>query len=256
MSDNSLVYGNKERIFVNTVLGCRAECSYCYLPEFDLGEKIQYFSAKDVIEQVIGLPYFVKGKEGTIISIGCYSECWDERNRKETMYLIKVFAQFGNYMQLATKKEILLVDLETIDKMLLFEKQLGIYISVPCISASKQLEPGTDSVKKRLKPLEYKNQFYGIYFVLYIKPVLQNVTIKDKQEFCELVKKFKIDTVIGPLLQLNEEILADKALVGENRLKEIDCIDNKFLIEELKSVGKVFIHSTDIINDLRTEGGK
>lgn len=254
--DSNLVYGNKERVFVNTVLGCRAKCSYCYLPDFDLDEKIQYFSAKDVIEQVIELPYFIKGKEGTIISIGCYSECWDERNRKETMHLIKYFAQFGNYIQLATKKEILFGELVTINKMLLFEKQLGIYISVPCISASKKLEPGTDSIIKRLKPLEYKNQFCSIYFVLYIKPILQDVTIKDKQEYCKLIKKYKINTVVGSLLQFDDEILTDKALVGENRLKEIDCIDNRLLIKELKSVGKVFIHSIDIIKELRTKGEK
>lgn len=254
--NNNLAYGNRERIFVNTTLGCKAKCCYCYLPNLDLGEEIQYFSAKEVIKQVMGLDYFVKGKKGTIISIGCYSECWDERNKKETIYLIKYFAQFGNYIQLASKKEILLEELAMINNMLQHEKQLGIYISIPCISVSEKLEPGTDLVKKRIRPLEYKDQFRGIYFVLYIKPVLQDVTIKDKQRYYELIKKYKINTVVGSLLQYDDENKTEKELVGEERLKEVDCIDNRLLIDELKRVGGVYKHSTEIINEIRTKGGK
>jgi len=37
---NNYLYGNKERLFLNTNLGCNAQCSYCYLPilNFNLGK--------------------------------------------------------------------------------------------------------------------------------------------------------------------------------------------------------------------------
>ena len=72
------VYGAQERIFLNTALGCSARCQYCYLPELDIGNRPEYISAEETLEMLRNLSYFVPGPLGTILSIGCYSECWDK----------------------------------------------------------------------------------------------------------------------------------------------------------------------------------
>jgi len=33
---NSFVSGDKDRIFINTALGCNAKCKYCYLKSLDI----------------------------------------------------------------------------------------------------------------------------------------------------------------------------------------------------------------------------
>ena len=63
------VYGNRERVFVNTALGCNAKCKYCYLPDVHNGERIIYSPAETVIKLVKDFPDFVQGEEGTIISM-------------------------------------------------------------------------------------------------------------------------------------------------------------------------------------------
>ena len=45
------------------------------------------------------------GKNGTLISFGCYSECWDEKNKPQTIKLIKYFLEKGNQIQVATKNQ-------------------------------------------------------------------------------------------------------------------------------------------------------
>ena len=42
----------------------------------------------------------------TLITLGCFSECWDDNNKTETIKLIKYFLQKGNQIQLSTKKKI------------------------------------------------------------------------------------------------------------------------------------------------------
>ena len=46
----------------------------------------------------------------TLITLGCFSECWDEHNKPHTLELIKYFLRQGNQVQLSTKKQIDLAD--------------------------------------------------------------------------------------------------------------------------------------------------
>lgn len=86
---NEFVYGNENRIFVNTDMGCNSNCSYCYLPALNIKHGIKKISAVEAIGLVEKLEYYKKGKNGTIISIGCYSECMDQENIEDTLLIIE-----------------------------------------------------------------------------------------------------------------------------------------------------------------------
>ena len=200
---NNIVYGDEKRIFINTALGCNSGCKYCYLSNLGVGKDITYYTAEIAIKKVINMSCFLQGKEGTIISIGCYSECWDKTNKINTIKIIEFFARMGNYVQLATKKKIELEDLLYIDSLLLFKNQLSINVSVPTISNALILEPNADSINERLSLLEYKSKLNKIYISLYIKPVLKDITIKDITQYIDLMEKYNISAVIGELLVIN-----------------------------------------------------
>ncbi len=55
MIDTGYLFSNEaNRIFVNTSLGCTANCSYCYLPALNLskGKELNtYITAEEVIKQ-------------------------------------------------------------------------------------------------------------------------------------------------------------------------------------------------------------
>ena len=100
MINTGYLFSNEpDRLFINTSLGCSSNCSYCYLPKlkYSKGKKLDtYITADVLIEQVNLYDNFKEGKEGTLISFGCYSECWDEQNKPQTIKLIKYYDSIIN----------------------------------------------------------------------------------------------------------------------------------------------------------------
>lgn len=211
------VYGSMDRIFVNTALGCKAKCKYCYLPYMKNKGDINYISTEDVIKLVEEMPYFVKGEKGTIVSIGCYSECLDKKNISKTKAILEYFLPMGNYIQLATKQEITKDIIDIITSNRIFQEQVSIYISMPTISGISKLEKGTGSFQVRVDNITrcIKN---GINVALYIKPFLEQLTNGDKDTYINIAKEYDIPVIIGSYLSIKNS--ASKADVGEELLYE------------------------------------
>lgn len=114
MLDTGYLYAkNNDRIFINTCLGCNGACSYCYLPRLGYNNKSNDLLVreasqiiKDIEESEINID------EKTLITLGCFSECWDEKNRPQTIELIRYFLQKGNQIQLSTKKQVTVEDVK------------------------------------------------------------------------------------------------------------------------------------------------
>jgi len=241
---NEFVYGDSERIFVNTSIGCSAKCVYCYLPDLDIKKIIKRMDVNEVIKRVEGAPYYRRGSGGSLISIGCYSECMDSKNIEDTFKVVNYFLQQDNYVQLATKKEI---D-DTFFKSIILngkaKEKLWIYVSIPTITDSAELEPGTDVPEKRIKNFELCKK-YGIHNALYIKPYLSGVTDKDVNRYIELIKEYDFPVVVGGTLSVNNSGI--EVSVGEKRLYEYELERATQFINQLKSVTKVYFHSTECI---------
>ena len=247
----SFVYGDSYRIFINTALGCDGGCQYCYLSKLGVSGEQPEKSVEEVLELLNGLEEYRPGRTGTILSFGCYSECWDGKNKRKTTELIRQLAKKENYIQLATKKEITFEELLEIDSLAVFPNQIGIYLSIPTISESRILEPATDSVELRLSPLDHTRELENIYFVLYVKPVIPNITKKDVGLYRRMMERHQVSAVIGPMLDLkggNESVL-----VGEDKLAERESEDLEFLKNYLSESGKTYRHSTEVIDELRKE---
>ena len=204
MIDTGYLFSNNtNRLFVNTSLGCTANCSYCYLPNlnYSKGKKLNtYITAEELIKQIEEYNDFKTGKNGTLISFGCYSECWDEKNKPQTIKLIKYFLEKGNQIQLATKKYVNYKDLIDISKFIKQYRQLTIFISSATISKWDKFEKGTTKPEERFKSFEITKKL-NIPTVLYIKPVLYNVTINDIDKYIELIKQYNIkDVIVGSII--------------------------------------------------------
>ena len=148
MIDTGYLFSNNtNRLFVNTSLGCNANCSYCYLPNlnYSKGKELNtYITAEELIKQIETYKDFKTGKNGTLISFGCYSECWDEINKPQTIKLIKYFLEKGNQIQFATKRYVDYKDLIDVSKFIKYYNQLTIFISSATISEWNKFEKGTN----------------------------------------------------------------------------------------------------------------
>lgn len=245
---NEFVYGSKDRIFLNTNIGCRAKCAYCYLPDLGIGHEKKRISAEEVIDMVDKSGLFVAGELGSIISLGCYSECMDEINIEDTIKLILFFSKSDNYIQVATKKE---MDISFFVQLLnnhVDLKKIYIYISMPCITDAHRLEPGTSGIDERISNIELCKK-HNVPVVLYVKPFLEDVTYKDVNRYIELVKRYDIPLVVGE--RLDTEVNENKRLVGEKRLFGCESKLMDEFVAEMKKYTKVYTHSTDYIEAVR-----
>lgn len=247
----NFVYGNAHRIFINTVIGCRAKCEYCYVPKMEIKKKFEYITAKKAIAMVNELDVFIPGKEGTIISIGCYSECLDPHNVSETAQIVAFFLGQGNYVQLATKQKLSSDLCELFSKKMIFPNQLNVYISMPSYSYIPELEPGTASLKERENNIKQCKK-YNIGVVLYIKPYIPTITHKDLKNYILLIEKYCIPVIVGNYLTTS--VTKKMAEVGEKILYECDESNlMKEFYNSLKDYTLVFTHSTDYIFYLRNK---
>ena len=242
MKINNFVYGDKNRIFVNTDMGCKANCRYCYLSSLGIEHGKRKINADQAIELVENLDYYVPGEKGSVISIGCYSECMDNDNVLDTLVLVKHFAKRGNFVQLATKKKIGRNFFETVAAGGNIKKNIWIYVSIPTITGYSVVEMGTDAPNERIKNFDLCQE-YGINAVLYIKPYLDELTNKDIEHYCELTRKYSVPIVVGEML--STEPTEKEVLIGEKRLYEKSNRNMEHFISQLKQNTKVFMHSVD-----------
>lgn len=239
----------KERLFINTSLGCTANCAYCYLPtlKYSKGKKLDnYVTAEKILKDLENYKELELGRDGTLISFGCYSECWDERNKKETIKLIKYFLEKGNKIQLSTKKYIDYKELTDISKLIKFYGQLTIFISSATISYSDVLENNTTPPKERFKSFLITKEL-NIPTILYIKPVLYNITIKDIDLYKEVIKKYNIkDVVVGSIIKTNGK--GEVApFVNDNSMHAEPIEQEKEIISSLKEVCNVYTKSLQVV---------
>jgi len=86
--------------------------------------------AEELIEEIeqVGI------SRDTLITLGCFSECWDDNNKPETIKLIKYFLQKGNQIQISTKKEINVEEVREFESLIQYFGQLVVYVSSATIS--------------------------------------------------------------------------------------------------------------------------
>lgn len=193
------VSGDALRIFINTTLGCDSNCSYCYLGSqgFTTGKKTANpVSAESLIDRLEKLTYFQKGKYGTILSIGCYSECWSPSNLDVTIELIKLILNYGNPVQFATKRKVHEWQLKEISKLQQWTGQLSVFVSCSSFSHWRTYEKGTSRPVDRFSELP-KIRDLGINIFIYMKPVIESVTIIDILEYCKVLDDCTCPIVVG-----------------------------------------------------------
>ncbi|WP_160036561.1 hypothetical protein [Paenibacillus sp. An7] len=246
------LHGNEERIFVNTSLGCRASCSYCYLPRvgYTTGGNIERFNtARIVLNSLFNSNQFIEGKMGTIISIGCFSECWDIMNKMETIQIIEEVIEKGNPIQLATKRFIDYKEILHIATKLKWEGQLSIFISCASISNWGRVEKGTVSPRLRFKSFNIQDKL-GIPCYLYMKPVLRDITILDIEKYLDVIKEYKIEAIVGSIFSTNSS--EEKAPILPGKLYYDKKSDEAVIKEYLSSVCNVYDTSVEPINNRRS----
>lgn len=227
MIDTGYLYAkDNQRIFVNTCLGCTGGCVYCYLKKMGYDNNSIVSEIKKA-DEIIDEMSKIEITKDTLITLGCFSECWDDNNRSETIKIIKYFLQKGNQIQLATKRQISLEDAGQFKDLIKYNGQLVIFVSSSSISKWDTIEKATTNPKDRFKTFKISQQL-PIPTVLYMKPVLKDITINDLELYKEVVRRCKIkDVVVGSIfkeIDINEndsQIINNEETVHFSRKNEL-----------------------------------
>lgn len=248
LNDELFISGDSSRLFLNLELGCSSSCSYCYLPVegMQVGKRppqLLSCSPDELLRRLYSDRRFVPGRNGTILSIGCFSECWDSVTRPKTIQLIEGLLAHDNWIQFATKREIRQVDLELIVKNPNWRNQAVAYISSASIRKWSEVERGTTRPEKRFKSFSICN-LLGVHSFLYIKPVLPGVTIHDIDLYGQLMVQYEIDAVVGDLFV--SDVSAGNAISPISKFLSVtEHTDAAGLREGLARYGRVFENSTE-----------
>ncbi len=249
MIDNGYLFAkDNKRLFINTSLGCSGECVYCYLPKLGYGNKDNNYktiSSNDIISMIE--KNNLNLTKDTLITLGCFSECWDDYNKKETIKIIEYFLKKGNQIQLSTKKKITSKELDILVPYIEYYGQLIIFVSSATISKHSTIEINTESIDERFKTFEICKSL-NIPVVLYMKPILENITVKDLDLYKNYIKYYNIrDIVVGSIFTnntTNETVhFSNKNELFYNSVKDEDII-----ISQLSKICNVYRRSTDVTN--------
>ncbi len=242
------IYGDSIRLFINTELGCASACSYCYLPVegFPInasGTDTSCKTAKQILAELEEDERIRRGPQGTIFSIGCFSECWDKKNRKETLALILGLLPYGNPIQMATKRRIRKDDLSDVISSCHWSRQLSIFISSASVSDWKTYERGTTAPKRRFESFSACRDC-GVNVFLYIKPVIPNVTINDIAIYGAIMEQYHLTAIVGNQFEKSTDGLRSPISHSLNVAIHSEVDE---LREALAVYGKVYANSTDTL---------
>ena len=248
MIDTGYLYSkDNRRIFINTCLGCTGKCSYCYLGKmgYDNSSIVgKVKKAEELIEEIeqAGI------SRDTLITLGCFSECWDNNNKTETIKLIKYFLQKGNQIQLSTKKKICIEEAKEFQNLIQYVGQLVIFISSATISKWETIESGTDSPSNRFKTFEI-SRVLNIPTVLYMKPVLKGITIKDIELYVKVIQKYNVKNVVVGSIFSDKESEETVHFSDKEKLFYNPISDEYEIKERLKEIEdlKVYSRSSEVM---------
>ena len=128
--------------------------------------------------------------------------------------------------------------------------QLVVFLSSATISKHSSVEPNTDEPQKRFRTFRLKKEL-GIPTVLYIKPVLQGITINDVEEYKEVIRNYGIqDVVVGSLFteQQNSETVH---FSNENKLFYNPVSDEEVIKRQLSECARVYTRSSQVMQQYR-----
>lgn len=248
MLDTGYLYAkDNNRIFINTCLGCNGGCSYCYLPKMGYSNEIKNFKVKTAVEILndISSSGYILNKD-TLVTLGCFTECFNDYNKPYTIELVKYFLNMGNQVQLSTKKEITLEEGKLFTDVIKYLGQLVIFVSSSTIRKWEKIEKNTTKPYDRFKTFQLFLEL-NIPIVLYMKPVLQGITINDIDLYKNLINKYHIqDVVIGSIFS---EQYSDETVHFSNKNQLFyNSVPDEVIIENaLKDICNVYKKSSQVM---------
>lgn len=202
---------NQGRFFVSPVIGCMANCIYCYIDTRINNKKIKVneMHIEQIIDSIITNEHFKYGRNGSIISVGAWGDIFPLKNqgaKKNSVDWIIEILKLGNPVQIMSK---FTVEKELTDEIcthIQYEGQLLYSSTITTFDRWKSVEPNASSPIERLETISYfakKNVPTNVM----IKPFIPGITNIEVNSFQNYLKEYKVDYCVVGILYWTNDIL-------------------------------------------------
>ena len=208
---------------INPYVGCPHGCKYCYasfMKRFT-GHKEEWGTFIDI--KRCGKKINTKKLENKTIFLSSVTDCYNqfEEKYKITRRILKELINVNCYLNISTKSELILRDIDLLKQM----KNLTVSMSINTLDESfKNDMDNASSIKERLDTLKTLNK-NGIYTVLFMSPMFPYIT--NFKEIIEISKEY-----------INEYWFENLNLRGDYKTKILLYIQEKYpkLINEYSDI--------------------
>ena len=149
---------------------------------------------------------------------------------------------------MSTKKKICIEEAKEFQNLIQYVGQLVIFISSATISKWETIESGTDSPSNRFKTFEI-SRVLNIPTVLYMKPVLKGITIKDIELYVKVIQKYNVKNVVVGSIFSDKESEETVHFSDKEKLFYNPISDEYEIKERLKEIEdlKVYSRSSEVM---------
>jgi DNA repair photolyase len=225
------------RFFISPILGCNAQCSYCYIYDNGYKNRIRHnqCSILDSLEFIKSHKNYSAGEDGSIISIGAWGDPFPRYSKKAQQYSLmwlKEACKLGNPIQIMSRYGLLDEVIDEIAKLGNNSNQILYSTSITTIIKYRLIEPYADAPEERIRSLE-KLQAKGVQVNVMIKPFIEGITDLELDEIEALLKKGNIENcVVGgfytseSILKRISSVLPTNYETGQ-KIEVLDCTSKK-----------------------------
>ena len=140
------------------------------------------------------------------------------------------------------------LDIKKIISHIKYYGQFILFVSSATISKHSIYEKNTDIPDLRFKNFEF-NKYFPV--VLYIKPVIKDVTYKDISLYKDLIKSYNIKYVVVGSIFTKEKAIESVHFSSNNTLFYNEINDEYIIIDELKKISNVYRRSSEVCSLLK-----
>lgn len=197
------------RFFISPILGCNAQCKFCYIYGEGYAKRISLnsFSISNTIDYLKSNSNFVSGKEGSIISIGAWGDPLPKYHPKACNFTIDWLAELsklGNPIQIMSRYEVENKYLHNLSQLNRYNGHILYSTSITSFSKYREIEPYSDSPEKRLETVSRASQL-GLATNVLVKPFISGITDLEAEDFITYFNKYDVKYCVVGKLMLDDE---------------------------------------------------
>jgi DNA repair photolyase len=181
---------------IHTGIGCNLRCTYCYIEDmgFPWSARPYPLTGLQLIYALASNPYFLPGRNGTLIAIGSVTEPFLGITREKTFEYIEAISKYlGNPIQFSTKMYLSIKDAERLRG---YDPGISPLVTIITIKHKNKLEPLAPPVSKRFETINNLRKA-GLKPILFLRPIIPGI-IED--EYIEILEEARRNGAVGVVI--------------------------------------------------------